>query len=127
VALRILIVEDHPRMRGAMRLVLEEEGFQIDEAEDGLAAIESVRGDPPALVLLDLNMPGASGKDVLEQLKGDPTTSGVPVVVVSATGEEGRSEAMRLGAEGYLTKPFSPNVLLRTAEQALRGPGSPGS
>jgi DNA-binding response OmpR family regulator len=61
MAMRILIVEDHPRMRGAMRLVLEEEGFQIDEAGDGLVAIESVRGDPPALVLLDLNIPGASG------------------------------------------------------------------
>lgn len=124
MAVRILIVEDHPSMRGAMRLVLEDEGFLIDEAVDGLAAIESVRGDPPALVLLDLNMPGASGKDVLEQLKGDPATSEVPVVVVSATGEEGRSEAMRLGAEGYVTKPFSPSVLLRTAELVLRGRGS---
>jgi two-component system, OmpR family, alkaline phosphatase synthesis response regulator PhoP len=125
--MRILIVEDHPRMRGAMRLVLEGEGFQIDEAADGLAAIESVRGDPPSLVLLDLNIPGASGKDVLERLKGDPATSGVPVVIVSATGEEGRSEAMRLGAEGYVTKPFSPSVLLRTAERVLKGRGSQGS
>jgi CheY-like chemotaxis protein len=127
MGMRILIVEDHPRMRGAMRLVLEEEGFQIDEAGDGLAAIESVRGDPPALVLLDLNMPGASGKDVLEQLKGDPVTTDVPVVIVSATGEEGRSEAMRLGAEAYVTKPFSPSVLLRTAERVLKGRGSQGS
>jgi CheY-like chemotaxis protein len=127
MGMRILIVEDHPRMRGAMRLVLEEEGFQIDEAGDGLAAIESVRGDPPALVLLDLNMPGASGKDVLEQLKGDPVTTDVPVVIVSATGEEGKAEAMRLGAEAYVTKPFSPSVLLRTAERVLKGRGSRGS
>jgi DNA-binding response OmpR family regulator len=127
MAVRILIVEDHPSMRGAMRLVLEEEGFQIDEAGDGLTAIEAVRDDPPALVLLDLNMPGASGKDVLERLKGDPATSEVPVVVVSATGEEGRSEAMRLGAEGYMTKPFSPSALLRTTELVLKGRGSTGS
>jgi two-component system, OmpR family, phosphate regulon response regulator PhoB len=121
---RILIVEDHPTMREAMRLVLEGEGFTIDEAADGRAAIESVRSDPPDLVLLDLNMPLASGTDVLAEIKGgDPGTRDVRVIVVTAAGEEGREAAIRAGADDYFTKPFSPIALLKTVERVLAPPG----
>jgi two-component system, OmpR family, phosphate regulon response regulator PhoB len=116
---RILIVEDHPTMREAMRLVLEVEGFSIDEAADGKAALEAVREDPPDLVFLDLNIPGANGADVLVQLKNDPATADVRIIVVTATGEEGRDQVMRLGADEYFTKPFSPIALLRTVERVL--------
>ncbi|MGE5227941.1 MAG: response regulator transcription factor [Planctomycetaceae bacterium] len=121
---RILIVEDHPTMRQAMRLVLEGEGFAIEEAADGRTAIEAIRADPPDLVFLDLNIPGASGADVLAAVKADPATSGVRVIVVTATGEEGREAALRMGADEYFTKPFSPIGLLRTVERVLGdGPG----
>ena len=70
---RILIVEDHPTMREAMRLVLEGEGFEISEAAEGRAALDMVRSDPPDLVFLDLNMPGSNGSDVLTQIKADPS------------------------------------------------------
>jgi two-component system phosphate regulon response regulator PhoB len=119
MAARILIVEDHPTMREAMRLVLEVEGFSIDEAADGKAALEAVREDPPDLVFLDLNIPGANGADVLVQLKNDPATADVRIIVVTATGEEGRDQVMRLGADEYFTKPFSPIALLRTVERVL--------
>jgi CheY-like chemotaxis protein len=123
----ILIVEDHPTMRDAMRLVLEEDGHQVEEASDGEAGIAMVRDRAPDVVLLDLNIPVVSGADVLETLKSDPATSEVLVVVVTATGEEGRRKALSKGADGYITKPFSPLALLRTVERVLRGPGLPGS
>ncbi len=123
----ILIVEDHPTMRDAMRLVLEEDGHQVEEASDGEVGIAMVRDHSPDVVLLDLNIPVVSGPDVLETLKTDPATSGVLVVVVTATGEEGRRKALSMGADGYITKPFSPLALLRTVERVLRGSGPTGS
>ena len=121
---RILVVEDHPTMREAMRLVLEGENFAIDEASDGDTALAMVRGDPPDLVFLDLNIPGVSGTDVLRSLKADPATASVRVIVVTATGQEGRQRVIRMGADEYFTKPFSPLALLGTVERVLEG-GTP--
>jgi CheY-like chemotaxis protein len=116
---RILIVEDHPTMREAMRLVLEGEGFDIDEASDGNQALTAVHEDAPDLVLLDMNVPGATGADVLAAMKNDPATSDVRVIVVTATGEEGRAAAIAGGADHYFTKPFSPIALLQAVEEVL--------
>jgi two-component system alkaline phosphatase synthesis response regulator PhoP len=124
---RILIVEDHPTMRGALRLILEAEGLAVQEASDGRRALEVVREEPPDVVFLDLNIPGPSGAEVLTSLKDDPATAGVRVVVITAEGEEGRAPAMLLGADAYLTKPFSPNELLQTVERALAGSGPPAA
>jgi len=115
----ILIVEDHPTMREAMRLVLEHEGFVIREAADGASALEMVREQQPDLMFLDLNIPGASGADVLQELKADPVTAAIRVIIVTATGEEGRDFVLALGADEYFTKPFSPTALLRTVERVL--------
>jgi two-component system, OmpR family, phosphate regulon response regulator PhoB len=123
----ILIVEDHPTMRDAMRLVLEEDGHQVEEASDGESGIAMVRDRAPDVVLLDLNIPMVSGAEVLQTLKSDPATAEVLVVVVTATGEEGRRKAIAQGADGYITKPFSPLALLRSVERVLRGSGSSGS
>lgn len=115
----ILIVEDHPTMREAMRLVLEHEGFVIREAADGASALRMARERPPDLMFLDLNIPGASGAEVLRELKSDPVTAGVRVIIVTATGEEGREHVLALGADEYFTKPFSPTALLHTVERVL--------
>ncbi len=125
MATRILIVEDHPTMREAMRLVLEGEGFDIDEAADGHRAMERIRLAPPDLLFLDLNIPGFSGAEVLHAVKTDPATAAMRVIVVTATGEEGRAAALRLGADEYFTKPFSPTALLRTVERVLASGESP--
>ena len=124
---RILIVEDHPTMRDAMRLVLEENGHEVVDAADGETGIAMVRGDAPDVVLLDLNIPVVSGEEVMQALKADPTTAGVRIVVVTATGEEGRERALAQGAIGYITKPFSPLALLQTVERALPGSDSSAS
>lgn len=118
-----MIVEDHPTMREAMRMVLEHEGFDIREAGDGQAALAMVRERPPDLLFLDLNIPGTSGAEVLRVLKSDPDTADVRVIIVTATGEEGRDYVLSLGADEYFTKPFSPLALLRTVEKVLE-PGS---
>jgi DNA-binding response OmpR family regulator len=123
---RVLIVEDHQTMRGAMRLVLEPE-FEIIEAADGAVALDLIRRDPPDLVLLDLNLPGLSGTEVLDAVKSDATTAHVPVIVVTAAGDEERERLTRMGADGYFTKPFSPLALIRTVELALGGPETPES
>ncbi|MDP9242933.1 MAG: response regulator [Actinomycetota bacterium] len=115
----ILIVEDHPTMREAMRMVLEHEGFVIREAADGSAAIAMAREQPPDLVFLDLNIPGMTGAEVLKNLKGDPATASVRVIIVTATGEEERDHVLSLGADEFFTKPFSPLALLRTVERVL--------
>lgn len=119
---RILIVEDHPTMREAMRLVLEGEGFVISEAADGERALTLIDEDPPDLVFLDMNIPGSSGAEILGLIKGSPVTSSVRVIIVTADGEEGRERAMALGADAYFTKPFSPITLLQTVEQVLSPP-----
>lgn len=121
---RILIVEDHPTMREAMRLVLEGEGFDIDEASDGDQALAAVQDERPDLVLLDMSIPGASGSEVLAAVKSDPATSEVRVIVVTATGEEGRAAAMTAGADHYFTKPFSPIALLQAVEEVLGPEGA---
>ena len=125
---RILIVEDHPTMREAMRLVLDGHGYAIDEAGDGDTALERIRTAPPDLVFLDLHIPGTDGADVLRAIRDDASTRDVHVIVVTATGEEGKAEALGLGADGYVTKPFSPVELLETVRVALaRRTGPPGS
>jgi CheY-like chemotaxis protein len=124
---RILIVEDHPTMREALRLVLEREDLDIVEASDGNVALALARSEPPDLVLLDLHIPGMPGEEVLSELKADPTTSHARVIVVTATGEEGRARALAVGADAYFTKPFSPTALLQAVERARGGSETQGS
>ena len=118
----ILIVEDHPTMREAMRMVLEHEGFAIREAADGQAALAMAKSQAPDLIFLDLNIPGMNGAEVLKVLKADPAMADVRVIIVTATGEEERENVISLGADEYFTKPFSPLALLRTVEKVLAGP-----
>jgi CheY-like chemotaxis protein len=127
VGSRVLVVEDHPTMREAVRLMLEPEGFAVTEVSDGNAALEAVRSDPPDVVLLDLGIPGLGGVEVLAALKADAATANVPVIVVTATGVEAREDVLSLGAAAFFTKPFSPAALLRTVTSALGGRDAAGS
>jgi CheY-like chemotaxis protein len=122
---RILIVEDHPTMRAAIRAVLEPAGHQVEEAGDGTSALRVIGEGPPDLVVLDLHIPGVPGEQVLAEVKGSPRTRHVVVVVVTAAGEEARAAALAAGADAYFTKPFGPAALLRTVSQAL-GADAPG-
>jgi CheY-like chemotaxis protein len=122
-----LIVEDHPTMRAAMRLVLEPEGFEIVEAADGDAALAAIVRDHPEIVFLDLNIPGMTGEEVLRAVRAEPELRATRVVVVTAAGEDERRRSMELGADAFLTKPFGPSDLLRTTAPGPAAPGSTGS
>ncbi len=105
---RILIVEDHPTMRGAMRLVLEEGGYRIDEASDGVEALRIVREDPPDLMFLDLHMPGMSGSEILGAIRAEPGAAATRVIVVTADGEEGREKTLALRGGRVLHEAVQP-------------------
>jgi CheY-like chemotaxis protein len=122
---RILLVEDHPTMREATKLILETEGHAVEEAADGHAALDRLRAHDYDLVLLDLNIPGLPGPDLLTAIRADPRTAGLHVIVVTATGEEGRASALALGADGYFTKPFGPSELLATVATVLAATDPP--
>ena len=105
-----------------MTVPVAREGFDVSEATDGRSALAAVRAEPPDLVLLDLNMPGPGGADVLSEIKSDPANASVRVIIVTAAGEEGREDALSLGADGYFTKPFNPAALVKTVAGLLDAP-----
>lgn len=119
--LRILVAEDEPHIRRILTTLLENAGFQVDLAEDGLEALRMLQGETPYdMVLTDLMMPGASGLDVLEALRAMPSRAGLPVVVLTAKGQDtDRDRAFALGASEFMTKPFSPKKLLIIVDDLL--------
>jgi CheY-like chemotaxis protein len=106
---RVLLVDDELSIRTIVRVNLESDGMVVAEAADGAQALERVREERPALVLLDVMMPDVDGWQVAEQLASDPDTRDIPVVFISArAAREDRARAQELGAVGYVTKPFDP-------------------
>ncbi len=114
---RILVVDDEERMVRFIRMNLEHDGFQVMEALNGKQAIDKMR-DTPDLVLLDVMMPDLDGFEVLETIRG---VSSVPVIMLTAKGEEDdRVRGLELGADDYITKPFSPRELVSRVKAVLR-------
>src|SRR5436309_2509240 len=105
---RVLVVEDEPDIAALIAYQLTREGLRVETASTGTDALTAVGREVPDLVVLDRMLPGVSGDEVLKTLKGDPATSGVPVLVLTARREqEERIEGLELGADDYLTNPFS--------------------
>jgi CheY-like chemotaxis protein len=117
----ILIVEDHPTMRSAMRAVLQTSGYELREAADGPGALQAIQERVPDVMFLDLHMPGVSGEDVLRQIKENPATAGIKIIVVTAQGEDIKKRVFELGADAYFQKPYSPEGLLQAVEDVLSG------
>lgn len=114
----ILVVDDEERMARFIRLNLEHDGFQVIEAYRGLQAIQSLRDRMPDLILLDVMMPDMDGFEVLETIR---EVSQVPVIMLTAKGEEDdRVHGLELGADDYVTKPFSPRELVSRVRAVLR-------
>jgi two-component system KDP operon response regulator KdpE len=115
---RILVVDDEARMVRFIRLNLEHDGFQVLEANNGTQALNKVRSNLPDLVLLDVMMPDIDGFEVLSLIR---ETSSVPVIMLTAKGEEDdRVHGLELGADDYVTKPFSPRELVSRVRAVLR-------
>jgi DNA-binding response OmpR family regulator len=118
---KVLIVEDQADIRELIRMTLEIEDFDIQEAENGDIGLEMARKIKPDLVLLDVMMPGSlDGYAVCKQIKSDPNLKRMKVIILSAKGQEGdKQQGKQAGADGYLTKPFSPKQLLEVASRHL--------
>jgi two-component system, OmpR family, alkaline phosphatase synthesis response regulator PhoP len=125
---RILVVEDEMQIARNLRDYLEAAGFDATVVGDGEAALSSVRGDRPDLVVLDLGLPKMDGLDVARELR---RTSSIPIVMLTARGEESdKVVGLELGADDYLLKPFSPKELVARVRAVLRrtaGAGAGGS
>ncbi len=117
---RILIVDDEFSVRSLLRDVLELEDYEVAEAEDGPSALAAMAQQRPDLVLLDIMMPGMSGIDVLAQVRADAGLSDVPVVLLTAAGDDDTTWAgWTTGASLYLNKPFDHMNLLEWIERLL--------
>jgi len=118
---RIVLVEDEPDIAEVLRYNLEREGFRVEVEPRGDTALESIRRSPPDLVLLDLMLPGLDGLEIARALKRDESTAGLPIVMLTARGEEvDRIVGLELGADDYVAKPFSPREVVLRAKAVLR-------
>jgi two-component system alkaline phosphatase synthesis response regulator PhoP len=118
---KILIVDDEPSIRFLITATLEDEGYQLFEAVDGLEAAALIKSVQPDLIILDVMMPGLTGYELCAQLKQDPATQKIIVILVTAKGQEqDHLYSQQAGADRYLRKPFSPLELI-TVVAALLG------
>lgn len=117
--MRILVVEDQDSIRRMIEALVQARGYDVTAVASGTKAIDVAMTNPPNLVLLDLNLPGQyDGFEVCRRLRGDPATSRVPVVIISALDDQdSRNRATEAGATSYYTKPFSPIALLKEIER----------
>ncbi len=121
---RILIVDDDPMIRRLLQVNFRLEGFDVDVAARGREALELASASRPDIVVLDVSMPDMDGWAVMEHLREDPGTARVPIVFLTArTGQAEQERAERLGAEGYLVKPFDPGELVQVVRQVVSGAG----
>jgi two-component system phosphate regulon response regulator PhoB len=122
----ILVVEDEDDIRNLVVHQLQREGLTTMAAANGLDALEMARRTPPALVILDLMLPGLPGTEVCRRLRAEPETKHVPIIILSARGEEiDRVVGFEVGADDYVTKPFSPRELVLRVRAVLRRGAAP--
>jgi two-component system phosphate regulon response regulator PhoB len=117
----VLIVDDEPDIREVIRFALEGAGFRVFEAGHAEEARRFIGGEAPDLLLLDWMLPGRSGLELAQQIKQSAKTRGLPIIMVSARGEEeDRIRGLDTGADDYITKPFSPRELVARVNAVLR-------
>jgi CheY-like chemotaxis protein len=107
----ILVVDDFEELRSTLRLWLEQRGYQVVEAEDGDDAIEVARLEHPALILMDIGMPGRSGLSATYKIRKDPDLSDIPIVAITAYAAELHADALKAGCVECLAKPVDTDQL----------------
>ena len=118
---RILLIEDEPDIAEVLQYNLEKEGFAVEMARRGDSGLEAIRREPPDLILLDLMLPGVDGLELTRMLKRDSATARLPIVMLTARGEEvDRIVGLELGADDYVVKPFSPKELVARVRALFR-------
>lgn len=118
---RILVVEDEAPIREMLCFVLEQKGYQTIEAEDYDSALAKICEPYPEMILMDWMLPGGSGINLIKHLKRDDLTRQIPVVMLTARGEEeDKVRGLEVGADDYITKPFSPKELMARLKAVMR-------
>ncbi|MGM0831416.1 response regulator [Halomonas qinghailakensis] len=119
---KVLVVDDEPNIVLSLEFLMEQAGFQVVTAYDGEAALERINDSAPDLLLLDISLPGISGFDVLEHLRHSEATAQLPVIMLTAHGRDiEREKGLALGADDYITKPFSTQSLIEKVKSLLKG------
>lgn len=115
---KVLIVDNEDTVRQLIRVTLR--AYEVIEGSDGVEALEKARREKPDLILLDLMMPKMNGFEVIKRLKSDPTVAEIPIILLTARGDQDSLEqGLEAGVLTYLTKPFSPRKLAKQVEKIL--------
>lgn len=118
---KVLVVDDEEDILELLKFNLSREGYQVPCAESGEQALGLIRSENPDLIVLDLMLPGIDGLEVTRRLKNDPNTKNLPIVMLTAKGEEADIvTGLELGADDYITKPFSPRILVARVRAIFR-------
>lgn len=116
----VLLVEDSLTQQEMIANILERKGLKVYLAKDGVEALQQIKANSPDLVVLDIIMPKMNGYEVCRNIKSDPKTKDIPVIMCSSKSEEfDRYWGMKQGADAYISKPFHPKELLGTVKQFL--------
>ena len=116
---KILIVEDYAVNRSFVKFLLEEDGYEVLEAENGLEAVETVRNQQPDLILMDLAMPEMDGLTATEKIRQIDGMENLPIIAVTAYGQLYYEQAMKAGFNDFISKPFDPLILKPLLNQHL--------
>ena len=120
MAKRVLVVDDEPNIVMSLRFLMEREGFQVEVAATGQAAVAALDRQPADLVLLDVMMPELDGFEVCQRIRAQPAWRDTKIVMLTAKGRDvERDKGMALGADAYVTKPFSTRDLVARVKQML--------
>lgn len=118
---RIIVIDDEADIRELATYNLKKEGFSVDTAPDGESALAKIRKHLYDLIILDLMLPGIQGLELCKILRNDPKTSNIPIIMLTAKGEEvDKILGLEMGADDYITKPFSPRELIARVKAVLR-------
>lgn len=122
---RVLVADDDRDIRDLVMFKLQQAGHDVEAVDDGAAALEAIRRDPPALAILDVMMPQLSGMDVLRAVREDPDTHAVKIILLTARSRDADVDAGYVtGADDYVIKPFSPRELLHRVNALLSRPST---
>jgi len=117
---KIVIADDEPNILVSLEYLMKREGYQVVLARNGIEALDAIRRERPALVLLDVMMPGKSGHEVCQAVRADESLAGVKILLLTAKGRDTDiAQGLGVGADGYMTKPFSTQALAARVREML--------
>jgi DNA-binding response OmpR family regulator len=116
----VLVVDDEPNIVLSLEFIMKQAGFEVRVARDGDEALGAIEASPPDLVLLDVMMPNRDGYDVCQTIRANPAWKGIHIIMLTAKGRDiEREKGMALGADDYITKPFSTREVIARVQQFL--------